>query len=53
MSTAFDMNLFLAGVLTGSHTTRQRRRRLTNHQSLNAGNATIHGLGRENTLRGF
>ncbi|RMV52813.1 hypothetical protein ALP10_00681 [Pseudomonas syringae pv. helianthi] len=24
MSTAFDMDLFLAGVLTGSHTTRQR-----------------------------
>jgi hypothetical protein len=27
MSTAFDMNLFLAGVLTGSHTTRQRHLR--------------------------
>lgn len=24
MSTAFDMELFLAGVVTGSHTTRQR-----------------------------
>lgn len=27
MSTAFDMDLFLAGVLTGSHTTRQRHLR--------------------------
>ena len=27
MSTAFDMELFLAGVLTGSHTTRQRNLR--------------------------
>ncbi|UOP13377.1 hypothetical protein [Pseudomonas palleroniana] len=27
MSTAFDMELFLAGVLTGSHTTRQRHLR--------------------------
>ncbi|MDU9040785.1 hypothetical protein ABVN18_29265 [Pseudomonas canadensis] len=27
MSTAFDMELFLSGVLTGSHTTRQRHLR--------------------------
>ncbi|NMZ35050.1 MULTISPECIES: hypothetical protein [Pseudomonas] len=27
MNTAFDMELFLAGVLTGSHTTRQRHLR--------------------------
>ncbi len=27
MSTVFDMDLFLTGVLTGSHTTRQRHLR--------------------------
>ncbi|QDV93240.1 hypothetical protein FFH90_002495 [Pseudomonas sp. ATCC 43928] len=30
MSTPFDMELFLAGVLTGSHTTRQRHLRQAN-----------------------
>lgn len=30
MSTAFDMELFLAGVLTGSRTTRQRQHRQAN-----------------------
>lgn len=56
MSTVFDMDLLLAGVLTGSHITRQRHLRLAkviHWQSLNGVNATIHGLNRGNTLRVF
>jgi len=57
MSQPFDMELFLAGVLTGSHITRQRHLRqaktIQTAIAERAGNATIHGLGRENTLRVF
>ena len=56
MSEPFDMELFLAGVLTGSHTTRQRHLRQAKtiqQQSLSVGTATIHGLGKENIWRGF
>ena len=48
MSKPFDMELFLAGVLTGSHATRQRHLKLQI-----AGSERQRGPGRESTWLGF
>jgi hypothetical protein len=56
MSKGFDMELFLAGVLTGSPAPVNVtcvKRWPSKPQSLSAGNATIHGLGSKSISHGF
>ena len=56
MSKPFDMELFLRGVLTGAHATRQRH--LRQAKAIQAAisdrwHRDIHGPGRKNTSFGF
>jgi len=56
VSKAFEMELFLAGVLSGSHFTRQRHVRqaeVSRMQLQTAGIETIHGPGSGSTSCGF
>ncbi len=59
MSKPFDMDLFLAGVLTGSHATRQpgnamyARRKSSRLNSQIAGSDRRLGLGRKSIWTGF
>ena len=56
MNKQFDMEIFLAGVLTGAHATRERHVRqakLFKQPFLNAGTEIIHGPSKENISFGF
>lgn len=56
MSKSFDMELFLAGVLTGSHETRRRhvrRAKIIQAEMQSGGSERNHGLGKESTWIGF